>query len=132
MSTGEGISVGETVEEAFKKYFTAISAKIAGNQILYIHCEQKILEAAAALGVEMIRYQSENDLKDPDQYAGVYCTENSEAEINLRQWAIRHRKHIFTQAETFVAYLESKKATAWNVKPMGEWLNQKEKGVAIK
>lgn len=130
MSTGEGISIGASIEEALNKYFSALAVKLEGKQILYYQCSNETIKDATLNGVEMTQYCGEIDT--PDQVVGVLCLGESEAEHTLRQWAIRHRKLIFTQNETFKAYLKSKQSIKWNVKPMGDWLKQKEKGVAIK
>jgi carbamoyl-phosphate synthase large subunit len=132
MSTGEGISIGVTADEALKKYFTSLSIKLQGNKILYTSCDQALIQEAIQCGVDLIRYDGEiNDLPI-EKIAGVLCSGSSSDDVFLRQWAIRQRRLIFSQEETFKAYLKGIKNTDWNVKAMGEWLNQIEKGVAIK
>ena len=131
MSTGEGISIGATLEEALKKYFTSLSTKIKGNQILYTSCDQTLIREAAKYDVELIRYEGELSETTIENIAGILCSGSSRDDVFLRQWAIRQRKLIFSQEETFRAYLKGYESTEWNVKAMGEWLNQMEKGVAI-
>ncbi|MGM0902412.1 MAG: carbamoyl phosphate synthase large subunit [Bacillota bacterium] len=132
MSTGEGISIGQTTEEALKKYFTSISSKLKGNKIFYTSCDQTLIQEAAQCGVELIRYEGEINNIEIEKIAGVLCSGSSSDDVFLRQWAIRQRRLIFSQEETFMAYLKGTKNTEWNVKAMGEWLNQMEKGVAVK
>ncbi|MBM4764233.1 carbamoyl phosphate synthase large subunit [Bacillus sp. B15-48] len=129
MSTGEGISVGASTEEAFKKYFSSLTVKTDGNIILYHSCnDDVIIKEAAEHEIEMVKFAGE---MDANNVIGVFCTGNSAEDIALRQWAIRQRKLIFSHNETMKAYLKGKKATEWNVKSMEEWLFQNEKDVAL-
>ncbi|MCM3667460.1 carbamoyl phosphate synthase large subunit [Mesobacillus maritimus] len=130
MSTGEGISIGATIQEALKKYFSSISAKDRGNCIVYTDCDSAVIQEANEAGFNLVEYSGE--LNNMEKVIGVYCLGNSSDDFTLRNWAIRQRKLIFTQQETFKAYLEGNKSTEWNVKPMGEWLNYIEKDVALK
>lgn len=130
MSTGEGISIGATIDESLNKYFTSLSGKVKGNRVLYTDCGPDILEEAATSGMELERYVGALD--DVEGIVGVFCQGNSDVDVFLRQWAIRQRRLIFSQEETLKAYFKAKSSKQWNVKPMGEWLNHIEKGVAMK
>ncbi len=132
MSTGEGISIGATIEEALKKYFASLSTKLTGNKILYTSCDQTMIQEAAKYGVELVRFEGDLNETTVENVAGILCSGSSTDDVFLRQWAIIQRKLIFSQEETFKAYLKGHESKEWNVKAMGEWLNQIEKGVAIK
>lgn len=130
MSTGEGISIGATIEESLNKYFASLAGKMKGNRILYTSCNPEILVEAAESGIKLEKYVG--DLDEVEGIIGVLCLGNSEVDIFLRQWAIRQRRLVFSQEETLKAYFQANKAKQWNVKPMGEWLKHIEKGVAMK
>jgi carbamoyl-phosphate synthase large subunit len=129
MSTGEGISIGATVEEAMMKYYSSLSNKQASNILLYTSADVEVVEEAAAYGVELVKYQGE--MEELERVAGVFSSGVTEEDLFLRQWAITQRKLVFSQEETLKAYLQSKKACEWNVKPMGEWLSENVKGVTL-
>jgi carbamoyl-phosphate synthase large subunit len=129
MSTGEGISIGATVEEAFMKYYSSLSDKQSSNILLYTSADVKVIEEAAACGVELVEYKGE--MEELERAAGVFSAGVTEEDLFLRQWAIRQRKLVFSQEETLKAYLQSKKAREWNVKHMGEWLSENVKGVTL-
>jgi carbamoyl-phosphate synthase large subunit len=129
MSTGEGISVGATLGEALKKYYSSLSAKNAKNIIVYTSAAPELIQEAGSIGIEMVPFHGE--LSELDESAGVYSSGGTEQDIILRQWAIRRRKLVFSQEETLKAFFLASQESKWNVKPMGEWLNEKIKGVTL-
>lgn len=133
MSTGEGISVGATIEEALKKYFSSITPKQAGTRILFSSTttlDVNLINEAVLSNVDLVHF--DGSFSDAEKVAGVFCTGNGKDDVTLRQWAIRQRKLVFSHDETLNAFFKGKRAEEWNVKPMGEWLTQIKKGVSVK
>lgn len=120
MSTGEGISLGTSTEEALTKYFTSFNVRTSGKKILFLEIDSFLKQKAEATGVELIQY-NESLIDHPHDIAGVYCMKNNPEEIKLREWAIKQRKQIFSHPETLEAFLKGSQCTQCNIKPADQW-----------
>ncbi|MBT2756403.1 carbamoyl phosphate synthase large subunit [Mesobacillus foraminis] len=132
MSTGEGISVGATIEEALKKYFYSLAPK-KGTRVLFsssTSLDVQLINEAALSNIDLVHF--DGSFPEPEKIAGVFCNGIGQDDVALRQWAIRQRKLVFSNEETIKAFLRGNRAEEWNVKPMGEWLTQIKKGVSVK
>lgn len=132
MSTGEGISVGATIEEALKKYFSSLAPK-KGTRVLFsssTSLDVQLINEAALSNIDLVHF--DGSFPEPEKIAGVFCNGIDQDDVALRQWAIRQRKLVFSNEETIKAFLRGNRAEEWNVKPMGEWLTQIKKGVSVK
>ncbi|PLR97627.1 carbamoyl phosphate synthase large subunit [Bacillus sp. T33-2] len=132
ISTGEGISIAASEGEALKKSFYSVTGENYTRDILYTNEGdiEGILDLSPADGINFTRA----DVKrlDPAKISGVYCCGSSAKDLFLREWAVKNRKLVFTEKETLLAYLKGGKALGWEVKPMGEWLQQIQRNVVVK
>ncbi|CAM3661967.1 carbamoyl phosphate synthase large subunit [Mesobacillus zeae] len=131
MSTGEAISIAGTLQEALKKSFLAQTGKKIAGSILYPQNENvsSLVQQSSDTGVRLVSFSRE--FLDQEEVAGVLCTGQTREDLILREWAIKNRKLIFSRKETFIAYLKANTIEDWNVRPMGKWLEQKNKGVIV-
>ena len=111
------------------KYFKAQATRRSSGHILYSAASMELISLAKSHGAEMVEYDQSN--KELDEAVAVYCPGYSEEEKFLRQWAIRQRRLVFSEKETFLAYLKSLGNISVTVKPMQEWLSSNKKGVAL-
>lgn len=128
ISTGEGISVGTTFQEAINKSFHSLNGKSVHGAIAIA---DKSVLAEMEKEFPAIPFVGTDHLKVDPFIAALYCPGNSKEDIDLREWAVKNRKIILTQKETLYALLKSLSVQTWNVKSLGEWLAEY-KGVVAK
>jgi carbamoyl-phosphate synthase large subunit len=121
ISTGEGISIGLTLEEALNKSFHSISGKTVQGAIAFAD-KKELLEAGnLPSNLKLIDIET---ISDHLEVAALYCTGETERDILLREWAVKNRKIVLTQKETLQALLKSATAESWNVNSLGQWLTE--------
>jgi carbamoyl-phosphate synthase large subunit len=129
ISTGEGISIAASVEEALNKSFHSISGKAVQGSIAFAD-KKDLLEVGKQPGtLKMLEFESVNDYKE---VSALYCPGTTTRDIALREWAIKNRKIVLTQKETLYALLNSASGEEWNVKALGEWLKETSEEVMAK
>lgn len=129
ISTGEGISIAASFEEALNKSFHSISGKAVRGSIAFADKED-LLEVAKQPGtLKMIDFESVEDYKE---VSALYCPGTTTRDIALREWAIKNRKIVLTQKETLYTLLNSASGDKWNVKALGEWLKETSEEVMAK
>ncbi|WP_079508077.1 carbamoyl phosphate synthase large subunit [Mesobacillus jeotgali] len=129
ISTGEGISIGSSFQEAINKSFHSINGKNVQGPIAF--ADKNVLfemtnQFPSAVLVDF------DYLTDYTQISALYCPGATEKDIALREWAVKNRKIILTHAETLIAFLESSSVEDWNVKSLDEWLTENNEEVTIK
>ncbi|MBT2694301.1 carbamoyl phosphate synthase large subunit [Bacillus sp. ISL-55] len=121
ISTGEGISIASTLEEALNKSFHSISGKAVQGDIAF--AEEKDLLEAVKLAPDFNLIHIEK-VTDHQKVAALYCPGTSERDISLREWAVKNRKIVLTQKETLNALLKSATVESWNVNSLEQWLTE--------
>jgi carbamoyl-phosphate synthase large subunit len=129
ISTGEGISVGSSFQEAINKSFHSLNGKSVNGTIAI--ADKKVLSEVKnkfpSLQLVDIDHVPEDNL-----IAALYCPGTLKEDIALREWAVKNRKIVLTQKETLYAFLESQSMQSWNVKSLGEWLTEKNEEVIVR
>lgn len=129
ISTGEGISVGASFQEAINKSFHSLNGKSVNGTIAI--ADKKVLSEVEnkfpSLQLVDIDHVTEDNL-----IAALYCPGTLKEDIALREWAVKNRKIVLTQKETLYAFLESQSMQSWNVKSLGEWLTEKNEEVIVR
>jgi carbamoyl-phosphate synthase large subunit len=121
ISTGEGISIASTLEEALHKSFHSISGKAVQGDIAFAD-ENDLLEAGDfSADFHFIHIDK---VSDQQKVAALYCPGSSERDVTLREWAVKNRKIVLTQKETLNALLKSASAESWNVNSLDQWLTE--------
>ncbi|MGV2940794.1 carbamoyl phosphate synthase large subunit [Mesobacillus sp. LC4] len=119
ISTGEGISIASTLEEALTKSFHSISGKAVNGAIAFAD-EKELLEAGEQAGD--FHFLHIDEVKDPQMVAALYCPGESERDLYWREWAVKNRKIVLTQKETLFVLLKSATAQSWGVSSLDKWL----------
>ncbi|MEW8970037.1 MAG: carbamoyl phosphate synthase large subunit [Mesobacillus sp.] len=119
ISTGEGISIASTLEEALSKSFHSISGKAVHGAIAYVD-EKQLLDAGKLAGD--FHFIHIDKVKEARKVAALYCPGESERDLYWREWAVKNRKIVMTQKETLSALLKSAKVQSWDVNPLDKWL----------
>lgn len=119
ISTGEGISIALTLEEALAKSFHSISGKAVHGAIAFVD-ENELLEAGKQDGD--FHFIHIDEIEVPHKVAALYCPGGSERDLYWREWAVKNRKIVLTQKETLSALLKSATAESWGVSSLDKWL----------
>ncbi|WP_374724151.1 carbamoyl phosphate synthase large subunit [Calidifontibacillus erzurumensis] len=130
-STGEGIAIAETKEEAFYKVFHWNEQKANNKNEVFIdesnlnpeyveEISQRIRNAGlvVATGVDYKKW-----VQKPEALALISLSkQKTEEEIEKRQLAIKYRIHVFTEWETVEGFLIGNKETNFTVTSIQDWL----------
>ena len=130
-STGEGIAIGAERAEALAKVFPP---KGSGPLRIYLSSpdmqDEEWMEAAKAKGAEFISQAFEENLKAGKIKAVLSCTDGPE-ERQVRLKAAKYRLPVFTEKETFAAYMEGEREEIAAIFSVEEWLNKKKDVVGV-
>ncbi|WP_174730854.1 carbamoyl phosphate synthase large subunit [Mesobacillus harenae] len=131
-STGEGISVAATVEEALRKSFHSLIGNKTGRTVVFTDkaMPNDLVRLAEETGVIFAPYK-EGILSDKN-VIGLYSTEMTDIDREARGNAAQRRLITFSEKETLKAFLSSLRTTSWEVKPMGEWLKELREDVVVR
>jgi carbamoyl-phosphate synthase large subunit len=124
-STGEGISIAATYEEALRKAFHVSLKQKTGHFILVSTLAEldKAEEYAAQAGVKLILSDdAETSLADPDTIA-YYNPDGRTEDKYLRSLATRNRVITFTEKESLIAFLNALTIKGFTVHSIEEWHN---------
>ncbi|WLR53858.1 carbamoyl phosphate synthase large subunit [Mesobacillus subterraneus] len=121
ISTGEGISIASTLEEALNKSFHSISGNAVYGDIAFAD-EKDLLETRKlSSGSNLIHIEK---VVDHQKVAALYCPGASDKDILLREWAVKNRKIVLTHKETLHALIKSASVESWNVNSLEQWLRE--------
>ena len=123
ISTGEGISIAATKEEAVNKSFHSISGKAVLGAVAFAE-KNHLNEVSSLFESSDMEFVEINSTGESNGISVLYCPGNSARDVALREWAVKNRKIVLTERETLVAYINSSSVKKWNVKPLGEWLQE--------
>ncbi|MBP3038832.1 carbamoyl phosphate synthase large subunit [Bacillaceae bacterium Marseille-Q3522] len=125
-STGEGIALAETLEEALAKVFHKQLRKNRSLSVIVNH-SQETFESPA----EDIQFRNEAaDFSSPEVIA-YFNPNDSEKDRGLRELAIRNRLPVFTEKESVEAFLTALQKQLFTVHSINEWHKQNNKDVSI-
>ncbi|OEH91640.1 carbamoyl phosphate synthase large subunit [Bacillus solimangrovi] len=132
-STGEGIAIAETKEEAFYKAFNWNEQKnIDKKTTIFIDSDEiengfiQLQNLVSKHGLEVSTDSFENWVKSESALALISLSkEKTETQISKRQEAIKYRLHVFTEWETVEAFLLGKQKHEYGVKTIQDWLTKK-------
>lgn len=120
ISTGEGISISSSTEEALSKSFHSINGKPLKGAIAFADkCDLvEVSNQFNSPALEMVEYVQ---CADHQKIVALFCPGESARDTALREWAIKNRKIVLTQKETLKALLNSSSIESWEVKSLGAW-----------
>ncbi|GAB6258263.1 carbamoyl phosphate synthase large subunit [Peribacillus sp. NPDC101480] len=130
-STGEGIAIGETVNEALTKVFHAQKAKHTTGvyQSESVQLSEDLLDQIKEAGLILGNSDFDKWLNEGNA-AVVLAYGTTEEDKKLRLLAAKYRLLAFTEEETFKAYLQSVENADPGVNSLQEWLVPYSKGVS--
>ncbi|TDL89990.1 carbamoyl phosphate synthase large subunit [Vibrio vulnificus] len=130
-STGEGIAIGETVNEALTKVFHAQKAKHTTGvyQSESVQLSEDLLAQIKEAGLILGNSDFDKWLNEGNA-AVVLAYGTTEEDKKLRLLAAKYRLLAFTEEETFKAYLQSVENADPGVTSLQEWLVPYSKGVS--
>ncbi|MEF2095069.1 carbamoyl phosphate synthase large subunit [Bacillus sp. CFBP9009] len=130
-STGEGIAIGETVNEALTKVFHAQKAKHTTGvyQSESVQLSEDLLAQIKEAGLILGNSDFDKWLNEGNA-AVVLAYGTTEEDKKLRLLAAKYRLLAFTEEETFKAYLQSVEKADPGVNSLQEWLVPYLKGVS--
>ena len=134
-STGEGIAIGNTKEEALAKTFEFLGRNINqnGNEVYVssrITLEQDLLECMDKVGLTVTEEMNlEKFLKNK---RGKVFLSNSDDEKLDRMQAGKYRLLTFSNLDTFEAYVKAVSIKKMSVTSLEEWHEKRRKGVTVK
>ncbi|MES9739743.1 carbamoyl phosphate synthase large subunit [Peribacillus frigoritolerans] len=130
-STGEGIAIGETVNEALTKVFHAQKANHTTGvyQSESVQLSEDLLVQIKEAGLTLGNSDFDEWLNEGNA-AVVLAYGTTEEDKQLRLLAAKYRLLAFTEEETFKAYLQSVENANPGVTSLQEWLIPYSKGVS--
>ncbi|MDP9742369.1 UNVERIFIED_ORG: carbamoyl-phosphate synthase large subunit [Bacillus sp. B2I3] len=130
-STGEGIAIGETVNEALTKVFHAQKANHTTGvyQSESVQLSEDLLVQIKEAGLTLGNSDFDEWLNEGNA-AVVLAYGTTEEDKQLRLLAAKYRLLAFTEEETFKAYLKSVENADPGVTSLQEWLIPYSKGVS--
>ncbi|MCD1159852.1 carbamoyl phosphate synthase large subunit [Peribacillus frigoritolerans] len=130
-STGEGIAIGETVNEALTKVFHAQKANHTTGvyQSESVQLSEDLLVQIKEAGLTLGNSDFDKWLNEGNA-AVVLAYGTTEEDKQLRLLAAKYRLLAFTEEETFKAYLQSVDNADPGVTSLQEWLIPYTKGVS--
>lgn len=120
ISTGEGISIAKTAEEALFKSFHSLLGKELKKTVAFAQ-KSDFAAVSMDMGAADISLVELGEVEDSREISVLYSPGDSERDVQMREWAIKNRKLVFTEEETLNAFLKSSSKGRWDVKSLGEW-----------
>ncbi|MDQ0217542.1 carbamoyl phosphate synthase large subunit [Peribacillus cavernae] len=129
-STGEGIAIGEDTSEALTKVFHTQRAKHAKEvyKAESVLLKDSILREMEQLGYKAVNTDFDSWLKTGNG-AAVLAYGVSEEDKHLRLMAAKYRLQVFTEEESFKAYLQGASNKEPGISSLQEWLLRRSEGV---
>ena len=133
-STGEGISLAASYEEALGKWIHASLGKnLHGGKIVCSHLEDisDLMELSRQVNVEFLQTDDISEELADKQTIAFFNTQKLGVDIEARQYATKNRILTFTEKETLNAFLMGLTIDSWQVEPIGNWHKTMKKSVTI-
>lgn len=132
-STGEGISIAKTVEEAAAKAFHAYLAKKEGACEIYVDAKNDevapLLERMKQVKLTVVQGVSFAEWAKRKEALAFFNDKKDEESMNKRMIALSQQLLTFTEIETFALFLSALAVNDFSVCSIQEWLKQTEKVV---
>jgi carbamoyl-phosphate synthase large subunit len=133
-STGEGISIASSYEEALAKWLHAnMKKEIFGGKLVCGKEEDvsELLPLAEKANIQIVQtVDLEEELSDKETVA-LYSSQKHEKAVTARQKATRARIANFTEIETVKAFLTAAAVKGWNVNSIEQWHQAINKNVTV-
>ncbi len=118
-STGEGISIGETVLEALRKAFHGAVRNGRARKIV-VKDDREVFAAALEVG-DYVLVQSDDDSLLDEQTVAYYNPYPGEQDRKLRESAVKKRILTFTEKESLLAFIKGLTVHDFTVKALEDW-----------
>lgn len=135
-STGEGIALADTVEEALKKVFHPTLKKVSKQEMkIVVKTTEDVVDICKKaelvhLSVEMADNKTVESLLADKGTIAFYNPTNLQEDKQSRELATRNRIITFTQKESLEAFISSFKGKELTVHSIQEWHEHIRKGVS--
>lgn len=125
-STGEGIAIAKSTSEALSKVFHAqkVKHKTGVYQADSVELSNELIDQTKKAGLIISNTNFEEWLKG-DQAGVVLAYGKTEEDQKLRLMAAKYRLLVFSEEETYRAYLQSLTSMDFDVSPLQDWLKKK-------
>jgi carbamoyl-phosphate synthase large subunit len=125
-STGEGISLASTFEEAMKKsYHTLLHNRPEGIVAVKPSYFQELMDAGVSAEGITEALEITADLVKENSIIAYYNPDNGVDDKKVREAATKNRVITFTEQETLVAFLAGQQIKDFTVHSLNEWLSMK-------
>lgn len=125
-STGEGISLAATFEEAMKKSFhTLLYNRPKGKVAVKPSYIQQLMEAGVNAEAIAEAHEITANIVKEDSIIAYYNPDNGLDDKKVREAATKNRVITFTEQETLVAFLAGQQINDFTVHSLNEWLSIK-------
>ncbi|WP_163101595.1 carbamoyl phosphate synthase large subunit [Peribacillus alkalitolerans] len=130
-STGEGIAIGKDVEDSLFKAFHYLGrqGKQGAFQVFVdpkVHISEKISQECKSVGIELVYLEDFDQWVKSEQALAILSYGINGETLRLK--GSKYRLFTFTEEETFLAFLLSKKVLQWEVTPLQAWLSSRKEG----
>lgn len=133
-STGEGISLAASYEEALAKWIhVSLGKDVHAGKIVCSQGEDltDLYQLANQVNMRIVQTDMiETELAD-EKTVAVYNPKKQATDISARQMATRNRILTFTEKETLQAFLTGLKVDSWQVESIGTWHETMKKDVSV-
>ncbi|WP_318505100.1 carbamoyl phosphate synthase large subunit [Bacillus sp. T3] len=133
-STGEGISIAQTYDEALAKWLHAtVKKSIKGGELV---CSSKddvaeLKPLAEKSNIKIVQTELFDEKLTDKNTIGLFTTQKYDVDSQARQKATRNRIPVFTEKETAKAFLTAIAVPSWNVQCIGYWHQTINKDVTV-
>ncbi|MCM3150422.1 carbamoyl phosphate synthase large subunit [Priestia megaterium] len=129
-STGEGIAISSTIEEAAKKVFHQYVLSKKGAAEVYINGEaQGLEELAQSAGLTLVKDKEVSEWVKTKE-ALLYVSLQPE-DKESRMSALKHGLMVMTEAETASLFFQSFQVDEYHVSSLQEWFQKTKKEVTV-
>lgn len=121
-STGEGICLGESLEEAIRKAFHSSLKALSQARTIVVKddSDKEIFEDALTIDGYQIIQSNDESLLNEDAMA-YYNPYSDKDDRNLREFATKRRIITFTERESLLAFISSLTINDFSVKAIEDW-----------
>lgn len=133
-STGEGISIAQSFDEALAKWLHAtVKKSIKGGELVCSSLDDvaELKPLAEKANIKIVQTQQFDEKLTDSNTIGLFTTQKHDVDSQARQKATRNRIPVFTEKETAKAFLTAIAVSSWNVQCIGYWHQTINKDVTV-
>lgn len=132
-STGEGISIASSYEEAVRKSFhTGLKATAGRKVVIADHLDHnELVDYLEKAKAEAVYLKDINPGWHDQETLALYNPNQQDEDKKMRETATKNRIFTFTEKETLVAFLIALAVEDWNVQSIEDWHQIKNKGIHL-